>query len=171
MYPVESNGITDLLRKLGVGNFGEIQIFERPKANDPSHMNSEMNVGNPKIVGIFWRPQNNSRKTDLDANLKDNVVNNGFSNHKKLAKAPRIPMGIYYSKPIGDLMECSHAIKVRSSNLTDIACYGVVATNTNIGLLHENTLEVENSSTNPKIARAKPLKFLKILGEFAWSMS
>ena len=97
-------------------------------------MNSEMNVGNPKIVGSFLRPQNNSRKTDLDANLKDSAVYNGFSNHKKLAKDPRIPMGISYSKPIGDLRECSHAIAAKSSNPTDIACYGVVATNTNIDL-------------------------------------
>ena len=39
LYPVETNGINDLLRKLGVGNFGEIQFFERPKADYPSHMN------------------------------------------------------------------------------------------------------------------------------------
>ena len=62
-------------------------------------------------------------------------------------------MGIYYSKPIGDLRECSHAIAAKSSNPTDIACYGVVATNTNIDLLHENMLEVKNNSTKHRIAR------------------
>ena len=53
MYPVETNGINDLFRKLGIGNFGEIQVFERPKANYPSHMNSDMNVGAAKTVGRF----------------------------------------------------------------------------------------------------------------------
>ena len=50
---------------------------------------SELTVGSPKTVGSFLRPQNNSSKTYLDANLKDSAVNNGFSNHKKLAKASR----------------------------------------------------------------------------------
>ena len=87
MKKIETNNINDLFRNLGIGNFGENQVFERPKTNYSSHMNLDMNVGNPKIVGSFLRPQNNSSKTDLDANLKDNVVNNGFSNHKMLSNA------------------------------------------------------------------------------------
>ena len=35
---------------------------------------SELTVGRPKTVGSFLRPQNNSSNTDLNANLKNNLV-------------------------------------------------------------------------------------------------
>ena len=69
-------------------------------------------------------------------------------------------MGIYYSKPIGDLMKCS-ASKTKSSNPSGIAWYenfGIVTTNANIDLLHEKSQKVQSSSTNHKIARAKPFE-------------
>ena len=80
LYPFETNDINDLFRKLGIGNFGEFQVFERPKANYSSHLNSDMNVGSPKIVGSFLRPQNNS-------NLKNNLVMNDNKAAKAAAKS------------------------------------------------------------------------------------
>ena len=64
-------------------------------------------------------------------------------------------MEIYHLKSIGGLIECSHAIKAKSSNPTGIACYGILATNANIDLMHENMLELKNNSTKHKIGRAK----------------
>ena len=83
VFFIETNDTNDLFRKLGIGDLGEFQVFERPKANYSSHMNLDMNVGNPKIVGSFLRPQNNS-------NLKNNLVMNDNKAAKAAAKSWKI---------------------------------------------------------------------------------